>query len=307
MLEEDKDLENFDDDEIEIDFDDEDAVDEEPVKDTEVVEEEKPDTSKEEMEALKKERDDLRAERDQIANEKADAEFKAKEANYVAVQGAINQWQSDIKKEKDKLSELEGDLEEARINGDADKAKLLAKSINEKKGLISHIDGEINKYSPLLVKPVREASSISTREAPAKQSKAETLADQWNRENSWYDDPRFSDKRKKAESLLKQLVADGYDPSTIAFWSHIDSELKSSGKKEPEKQRRTPPAVPPINRSGGTKQLTNKNKADEAAKKEAYAMLARRGIEKTDANYAKIRMSYYNTAKEFLAKGNANG
>ena len=304
-MSDDKDLDLIEDDEDEIEFDEDDA----PEPEDYAPEPEKKDDRADELAAIAKECDDLREERDRIAQERDDAAFEAKNANYQAVNAYISRCNADLKKEKETLSGLKGDLEEARINGDTDAAKKLTHSINEKEGLIGEITGQITKYSPLNVKP--EKGAVTTK-ATTPKVEAENpilkMARDWESENTWYNNPKYAEKREYIEALAKKRAAT-YDASKLSFWSYIDREVEaydSRGKKE-SAPRRTPPAVRPISNNGVSKQVTSKTKADEAIKKETYAMLERRGIDKSHVDYKKIRNSYYRTAEKFAAEGKLNG
>lgn len=293
--------------EDEIEFDDDEA--DEPEDDAPDLEkEEEKDNSASELATLRRERDEAKEERERIVQERDDAVYEAKNANYQAASAYITRCNADVKAAKDVLDTLEGDLEEARINGDAEKAKTLTKQINDKKSLIGDINGQITKYSPLLVKP--EKGAVPTKSTETKREVENPIlkmARDWESENSWYNNPKYADKREYIEALAKKRAAT-YDASKIGFWSYIDREAEAydnKDKKEPEK-RRTPPAVRPVSSSGVSKQMTSKTKVDEAIKKETYAMLERHGIDKNNPQYAEKRKSYYQTIKSFK-KDSANG
>ena len=306
-MSDDKDLDLIEDDEDEFEFDEDDAP--EPEDDTPEPEPEKKDDGASELAALRKELNEAKEERDRIAQERDDKDFEAKNANYQSVNAYINRCNADLKKEKETLSGLKGDLEEARINGDTDAAKKLTHSINEKEGLIGEITGQITKYSPLNVKP--EKGAVTTKPTTPKVDDSNPvliMARNWESENAWYNDPKFKEKRDYIRNLATARAAT-YDASKISFWTFIDREVEAydnRGKKEAA-PRRTPPAVRPISNNGVSKQVTSKTKADEAIKKETYAMLESRGIDKDHVDYKKLRNSYYKTAEKFAAEGKLNG
>jgi hypothetical protein len=259
---------------------------------------------------LRKERDELRSERDRLTQERDEADFKTREANYASVQTAITRWKHDLTKESAALGDLESQLVEFQINGDVEKAKNAAKNIAERREAVAHLKSEITRYSPLLdQKPVRK--EVDSKNGDNKTTsfnavnKATEMALEWEKENPWYNDPKYSNKREKAKALLTEWINKGYDPSKINFWSRMDSELESFDKKNTEK-RRTPPAFRPTS-NGGSKQLTTKNKADADILATATELLKRRGVTKDHPNYTNLRKSYYKTAYNIAQKEKANG
>lgn len=305
----------FEDDEPDLEGDDGDDGDNDSDTDhgDDLDEEPKKDASADELMQLRREREEWLSEKETLMRQKDEADYTAHNANYIAAQTAINQWDSEVKKESSLLTELEADLEEARIGQDAERAKALTKAISEKRNLISGIRGEITKYSPILSnKPVRKEYNASNSRASSGddvQAVAVQLGEKWEKENQWFNDPKYSAKRDKAVSLLKEWTDKGYKPNTMMFWSRMDAELESFDKNgDSAGKRRAAPAARPIGNQRGNTNMKGKQKANADILSAAQELLfTTRGISKDDEQYKDYIKSYYNTAKQYQAGKKSNG
>lgn len=292
---------HFDPEELDFTLDgEEDDVDPAPDKKEEKEEEKKEDLTASELAKVRAEYETLKAEKDRLENEREQAAIREEEANRITVQTAITQRQGDVKREKDALRNLQVDFEEAKANQDIDKIKALTRAIGEKTDLIEAAQNDISQWQPLLNNRTTPKAEVK---ATPKPEQWQVLAEQWAKENSWVEDPKFKDKKDKAVELYNKLRADGYDHSKLSFWTHINSELKEFDKPKEEVKRRTPPAVRPAIKQGGASTMSeSKKKADREILIAVHRALDRRGVSKNSPDFEKLQKSYYGTFKREIDK-----
>ncbi len=295
-----QDDDHFDDEELDFTLDGDEEETPEPEAKKEEVAESKEDLTASELAKVRADYESLKAEKTKLEEEREQASIREEEANRITVQTAITQRQGDVTREKAARRNLLVDFEEAKANGDIEKIKSLTRAIGDKDDLIEAAQNDISQWQPLLN---NRSTPKSESKPAAKAEQWQVLAEQWAKENSWVEDPKFKDKKDKAVELYNKLRADGYDHNKISFWTHINGKLEEFDKPKEEVKRRTPPAVRTVIKQGGSPTMSdNKKKADREILTAVHRSLERRGVGKNDPQFDKLQKSYYATFKREIDK-----
>lgn len=237
-----------------------------------------------------------KAEAVQAAKDREEAWEEADKVRTNAITGAMTQWQADLAREQREALTIQQQFERAKMEQDADKVEGLIAKYNDKQQLINQLSNNLNNaQAQLNNKPERKKAAVSTEVDKPKRSAGEQMADKWVSENSWYNDPTHMDKRKIVDDLCAKAVAAKYDPSSLKFWNYIDKEVEALSSKK-DTPRRTPPAVRPTIKQGGSQTVSdNKKKIDSEILRASNAALERAGFTKTHPDYERRQKSYYKT------------
>ena len=180
----------------------------------------------------------------------------------------------------------------ATADGDVDKIEKLIAQYHDHQQAVNQLNGNINNaHQQLSNKPVRKSvEKVTQQKTPAEQ-----MADKWVAENSWYNDPKYMEKRKLVDKLCADAVAAKYDASSLKFWNYIDSKIEEASTKK-QSPRRSPPAVRPVVKGNNVQSISSgKKSVDREILTAVRSALERRGVDKNHPEFDRLQKSYYRT------------
>lgn len=266
----------------------------------------------EEKERLRDEAVALKEENARFAKERQEALEEKYTTKKMMLEESIQTYSGRMEAERVTLTDLHKQLEIARAEQDGQKAADLTGKISDKANAyqdlnnrLSNAQYQLNNLAPVAKEePAKKVESAKADPfAPAKER-----ANKWAAVNSWYEDPKFSDKRDKADSLYKELVDKKYDPSKEIFWNHIDQRL-ADFEKEPEVRRSAPPVRPIVNGNLGANKMSQKKKPDAEVLSHLKKFMELRGVNEQNTKpdrLKQMKQEAYKSIERTLAKAKQN-
>lgn len=299
-----------DEEELDLDFLSDDSEEEEELipepEETkeEVTKEEKPYIAVPELDLLRQEKDKLELEREQLLREREEAFREADEAKAQVIKHAITSMQSQLDHETDMLTKLHQNLESAKIDGDKERVEDLIAKISAQSKSIHKLQGEItNANYQLNQRTARAPENKPVERKESAPTEAQKFASQWAKENGWYNDPEYVEKKRMADDIYQSAVREGYNPGTLKFWTYLDKKLN-----EAPSQRRTPPAVRPI--GGNNNRMDKKAKADKEILDYTNKIMELRGASAAvlgDEEYKRKKLAVYRSVERQLKNAKKTG
>jgi hypothetical protein len=254
---------------------------------------------------LRSEIDRFRRENESAKSELEREKSERIKAENIALKSAVDRIEADEAQVRKEIRHIRADLEVARTESDAEKVRQLQYLLDEKEEVRDSLKSEINRYKPLL----KDTSEYNRTEKQTKDKNFD-LAEEWYSENkSWFDDPEYADKRKKATDLVSDLVNKGYDVNSLKLWRHVDKQL---GEFESKRNHRgSQPVMRGETGNRGSKSPINSsedNRKEQLIKKYTGQLLKDMGIDnsmiKSNPKVKQKAVAVYNSVKNDISKLN---
>lgn len=166
----------------------------------------------------------LQQENDKLRAEKSEVER-------LAMQGVIQNFETQINMANSDIGKLNQDLVRARDEGDTSASVEIESRLRESYDRVRDLKGKVEQYVPYL----NQAQAQPKTEAqPGNQ-----MAFEWLKENeNWLQDDKFRDKREYADNLFKEMSTSGQNMNNVNFWTKFEKKLTEYDfKKSPEKSQ----------------------------------------------------------------------
>lgn len=212
------------------------------------------------MYQLQRENQEIKARLEALAEEKDRAEI-------VAVQGALNNFQTNIDAAGNENERLKQVLIRAREDGDTAASVEAESRIRDNIERIRDYKSKIDQYAPLLNAPREQRAE---RQAP-ESDRGDNLAAQWVKDNeAWLTDPQQEDKRNFANTAFKEMQEKNYDLNSLSFWTALEKKVAGFEASKKQSQTRMPKQMVAYNPNGS-----------------GNAPVAKRSTYKSDPNFVK--------------------